>query len=104
MSIRKKLLLSIFLKLAIRRGFRLLSAVRQMNMQKCFWSKCRDFNGFVYIRVEDSLHVAWDVTTNTDPHTSGLEYKCVSMYAHIKIVTQVMSAGPVVCDVISLSC
>lgn len=57
-------------------------------MQKCFRFKCRDFHGFVYIRVGDSLHVSWDVTTNTDPHASGLEYKCVPMYAHIKIVTR----------------
>lgn len=43
---KKKLLLSIFGK------FRLLSAVRQTNVQKCFWFKCRDFHGFVYIRVK----------------------------------------------------
>lgn len=57
-----------------------------------------DFYGSAYIRAADSLHVAQDVTTNTDTQT----HEC--MYAHVNIVTQAMSAGPVVCDVIRLSC
>lgn len=54
----------------------------------------------LYITAADSLHVARDVTTHKQ--TRWNTRACA--YVHGNIVTQAMSAGPVVCDVISLSC
>lgn len=65
------------------------------------WSKS---DGSVNFMVAVLLHVAWDVTTNTDTHKLTCWCKRVSMDMHSNIVTPVMSAGPVVRDVIGLSC
>lgn len=53
----------------------------------------------------DSPHVAWDVTKYTDTHKPDmLAYRHLYEHTHTNIVTSEMSAGAVVCDVISLSC